>query len=168
MRSGSAARIKELEKEILIADKEIGTTGGKKGEQTTQTEVTKTDSVSVGADDRDMIAAMIWCEVGAEGMEEKKGVASVIVNRLKSTRYPNTVQAVLYQNMQFAPTWETTSDGSTTKFLLALSNGAPDSCYKAADWALAGNSNVGDSIGFKLASTGIEGIVIGKVVFFNA
>ena len=164
----SAARIKALEKEILIADKEIGTTGGTKGEQTTETKVTKTDGVSVDASDRDMIAAMIWCEVGAEGMEEKKGVASVIVNRLKSTRYPNTVQAVLYQNMQFAPTWELTSDGTTTKFMLALANGAPSACYSAADWALAGNSNVGDAIGFKLASTGIEGIVIGKVVFFNA
>ncbi|MBR5336686.1 MAG: cell wall hydrolase [Lachnospiraceae bacterium] len=164
----SAARIKALEKEILIADKEIGTTGGTKGEQTTEQKVTKTDSVSVGASDRDMIAAMIWCEVGAEGMEEKKGVASVIVNRLKSTRYPNTVQAVLFQNMQFAPTWEMTSDGTTSKFMLALANGAPSACYSAADWALAGNSNVGDAIGFKLASTGIEGIVIGKVVFFNA
>ena len=119
------------------------------------------------ASDRDMIAAMVWCEVGAEGMEEKKGVASVIVNRLKSSKYPNTVQAVLYQNRQFQPTWSKTSDGTTTKFLLALANGAPADCYTAADWALAGNSNVGDAIGFKLASTGIEGIVIGKVVFFS-
>lgn len=163
----SAQRIKELEKEIIIADKEIGTTGGKQGAQTTQTQVTKGDSISVEASDRDMIAAMVWCEVGAEGMEEKKGVASVIVNRLKSPRYPNTVQAVLYQNRQFQPTWSKTSDGSTTKFLLALANGAPADCYSAADWALAGNSNVGDAIGFKLASTGIEGIVIGKVVFFS-
>lgn len=163
----SAQRIKELEKEIIIADKEIGTTGGKQGAQTTQTQVTKGDSVSVEASDRDMIAAMVWCEVGMEGMEEKKGVASVIVNRLKSPKYPNTVQAVLYQNRQFQPTWSKTSDGSTTKFLLALASGAPADCYSAADWALAGNSNVGDAIGFKLASTGIEGIVIGKVVFFS-
>ncbi len=163
----SAQRIKELEKEIIIADKEIGTTGGKQGAQTTQTQVTKGESVSVEASDRDMIAAMVWCEVGAEGMEEKKGVASVIVNRLKSSHYPDTVQAVLYQNRQFQPTWSKTSDGSTTKFLLALANGAPSDCYSAADWALAGNSNVGEAIGFKLASTGIEGIVIGKVVFFS-
>ena len=88
------------------------------------------------------------------------GVGSVICNRIKSSRYPNDLESVLWQNMQFAPTWE-------GKYTAALERDMPAVCYQAARQAASGYSNVGDHIGFKLASTGIEGIVIGKIVFFG-
>lgn len=156
----SEEKIKQLEKEIIVQGASVGTGEGKKGNQTKEKEVVQGDGVTVTAEELDMIAAMVYCEAGAEGYEEMLGVASVIVNRLKSPKYPDTVEAVLWQSGQFAPTWE-------GKFVKALAKGAPDVCYKAAKQALSGYSNVGTSIGFKLASTGIEGIVIGKIVFFG-
>jgi len=158
--SDSEEKIKEYEKEIIAQGASVGTGTGKTGNQTTQKEIIQGDGVSVTSEELDMMAAMIYCEAGAEGFEEMLGVASVIVNRLKSSKYPNTMEAVLWQKGQFAPTWE-------GKFAKALAKGAPPVCYEAARKALSGYSNVGTSIGFKLASTGIEGIVIGKIVFFG-
>lgn len=156
----SEAKIKELNDQIIAQGNSVGTGGGHQGNQTHEQEIIQGDGISITGEELDMMAAMVYCEAGGEGFAEMWGVASVIVNRIKSERYPDNMNDVLWQRGQFAPTWE-------GKFTLALAKGVPDICYEASRKALSGASNVGTSIGFKLASTGIEGIVIGKIVFFG-
>ena len=112
------------------------------------------------ATDLEMLAAIIECEAGGEGYEEMLGVGSVVMNRIHSTKYPNTMIEVLYQYKQFSPV-------ESGRFAIVLARGAMDICVRAAEQTMGGYSNVGDCIGFKLASTGIQGIVIGKIVFFK-
>ena len=168
--AASTERIQGIEADIIAQGKDVGTGGNDDLDrirdqlntgagQTTELSIVQGNAIKVSDEELDMMAAMIYCEAGAEGFEEMVGVASVICNRIKDSRYPDTVYSVLWQSGQFAPTW-------TGTYEVALARGVPDICYEAARKALSGYSNVGNSIGFLLASTGIEGIVIGKIVFF--
>ena len=56
--------------------------------------------------DMKILSSLVWLEAGAEPMDGKIGVASVIFNRVKSTLFPNTVHDVIYENqygVQFPP-----------------------------------------------------------------
>ena len=88
-------------------------------------------------------------------------VATVIMNRVASPAYPNTLRAVIYQSGQFAPTW----NGSLNK---VLSKGASSTAYSVAQAALGGarHSAIINCLQFRSASTGVSGINIGGNVFF--
>ena len=56
--------------------------------------------------DMKILASLVWLEAGAEPMNGKIGVASVIFNRVQSSLFPNTVHDVIYDNkygVQFPP-----------------------------------------------------------------
>ena len=113
------------------------------------------------ATDLEILATIIWCEAGAEPYEAQLAVGAVVMNRVESKRYPNTIRGVLVQKGQFEPI-------ASGWFIKALMRGdASQSCYKAAKAALAGEDNTNGCIGFWLASTGHEGIIYGKIVFFG-
>lgn len=44
-----------------------------------------------------MLAFFVWAEAGKESLEVQQAVAEVVLNRLVSDRYPNTVRDVIYQ-----------------------------------------------------------------------
>jgi hypothetical protein len=44
-----------------------------------------------------MLACFVWAEAGKESLEVKQAVAEVVLNRLISDQYPNTVRDVIYQ-----------------------------------------------------------------------
>lgn len=115
-------------------------------------------AVSAGAGDLAMLAALVECEAGGESYEGQWAVASVVVNRVRSGSYPNTVAGVIYQGGQFAPV-------ASGRFAMALARGAAASCEKAAGAALSGSTNVG-FLSFCRASSGVEGTVIGNHVFY--
>lgn len=50
----------------------------------------------------DALARTIWGEARGEGQTGMEAVASVIMNRVRSARFPNTVQGVVYQPYQFS------------------------------------------------------------------
>ncbi len=107
-----------------------------------------------------LLAALIYCEMGSGGYDMQLAAAAVVVNRIKSSRYPNSVYDVIYQRGQFGPA----SSGSLARRL--ASGRVSSSCLKAAQDALNGVDNTQGAIGFKLARTGHAGVVIGSVVFF--
>ena len=84
-------------------------------------------------------------------------VGAVVVNRVQSSVYPNTISEVIYQKGQFSP-------AASGKLARVLAQGASDSCYKAAREALSGVDNTGGAIGFH-AGKG-SGTVIGNQTFF--
>lgn len=44
-----------------------------------------------------MLASFVWAEAGKESLEVQQAVAEVVLNRLISDQYPNTVRDVIYQ-----------------------------------------------------------------------
>lgn len=110
--------------------------------------------------DRKLLANLIYCEAGAEPYSGQVAVGAVVINRVLSARYPNTVVGVIYQNKQFSPV----NDGHLA---LALANDrATPSCYQAADEAMRGVTNVGQCVYFRTPIQGITGIRIGGHVFY--
>lgn len=111
------------------------------------------------ASDLELFAALIECEAGSRDYEGMLAVASVVVNRMKHSRYPNTLRGVIFQSGQFPPA----HNGKVDK---VLKRGIKNSCLQAAQDALNGKNNVGDCLSFRAASSGHVGTVIGDNVFF--
>lgn len=110
--------------------------------------------------DRMLLANLIYCEAGGEPYSGQVAVGAVVINRVLSSRYPNTIVGVIYQNKQFSPV----NDGHLA---LALANDrATASCYQAADEAMSGVTNVGHCVYFRTPIPGINGIRIGGHVFY--
>ena len=63
----------------------------------------ETDSESVADEEKEMFAAIIYLEGGGESYECQLGIGSVILNRLESGYWGNTLEDVLYAKNQFTP-----------------------------------------------------------------
>ncbi len=108
----------------------------------------------------ELLAALIFCEAGGESYEGQLAVGAVVVNRMNSKSYPNTLKGVIYQRGQFGPA----SSGILAKRI--GSRIVTDSCYEAAEEALNGVSNVGNLTHFQNKRCGKSGIIIGNHVFY--
>lgn len=60
------------------------------------------DAHAISQDEKRCIADSIYHEARGEGLEGMIAVANVIVNRMRSSAYPNTACAVVYQYRQFS------------------------------------------------------------------
>lgn len=110
--------------------------------------------------DRYLLANLIYCESGGESYAGQLAVGTVVVNRVLSSVYPDTVTGVIYQNKQFSPV-------ASGRLALALAeNRATAACYKAADEAMAGQTNVGNCVYFRTPIEGLTGIQIGGHIFY--
>lgn len=110
--------------------------------------------------DRYLLANLIYCEAGGEPYEGQLAVGAVVMNRVLSSVYPNTLTGVIYQKYQFSPV------GSGRLALAMANNKATPSCYKAADEAMAGQTNVGNCVYFRTPIPGLTGIRIGGHIFY--
>lgn len=116
--------------------------------------------VSFADNDRYLLANLIYCEAGGEPYEGQLAVGAVVMNRVLSSRYPDTVYGVIYQKSQFSP-------ASSGRLDLALAqNLASASCYQAADEAMAGSTNVGNCVYFRTPVPGLNGTQIGNHIFY--
>lgn len=110
--------------------------------------------------DRYLLANLIYCEAGGEPYEGKVAVGAVVINRVLSSVYPDTVTGVIYQKKQFSPV-------ASGRLAAALAAGkATQSCYQAADEAMAGVTNVGSCVYFRTPIEGLTGISIGGHIFY--
>jgi len=110
--------------------------------------------------DRYLLANLIYCEAGGEPYEGQVAVGAVVINRLLSSVYPDTLTGVIYQNKQFSPV------GSGRLAAALSANKATESCYRAADEAMAGVTNVGNCVYFRTPIPGLTGIAIGGHIFY--
>ena len=127
--------------------------------QTTTTSTAPCNSLAASADEETLLAALIQCEAGGCGVECMTAVAAVVINRVHSGLYPNTIYGVIYQRGQFGP-------ASSGRLEQRLANGVSSSARQAAQAALAGSDPTGGAKSFKLASSGHAGVVIGPIVFY--
>ena len=106
--------------------------------------------VSFAEGDRYLLANLIYCEAGGESYAGQVAVGSVVINRVLSSVYPDTVTGVIYQSGQFSPV-------ASGRLALALAEGrATGSCYQAADEVMGGTTNVSNCVYFRTPVDGIE------------
>lgn len=120
--------------------------------------VTNYGELPADTSDVELLAALIYCEAGNQTYEGKLAVGAVVMNRVRSGAYPNTIGGVIYASGQFTPAL----NGKVAKILV---NGAPESCFQAAEEAIGGSTNVGEATHFRRAGNR-EGIIIGAHVFW--
>lgn len=111
------------------------------------------------ADTTLLLAALIHCEAGGEPYEGQVAVGAVVMNRVRSAAYPDTIHGVIYASGQFTPAMS----GKVNR--VYESGKIYESCIRAAEEALSGVSNVGDMTHFR-RNNGREGLVIGNHVFY--
>ncbi len=118
----------------------------------------KNVTIVPAAGDEALLAALIECEAGGESYEGKLAVGSVVLNRVASSHFPNTVVGVIYQSGQFSPV-------ASGRFATVLARGASKSCVKAAREVLGGKRTI-DALYFRRNNGLIDGRIIGNHVFY--
>lgn len=110
--------------------------------------------------DRYLLANLIYCEAGGEPYQGQVAVGAVVMNRVLSSKFPDTIVGVIYQKNQFSPA------GSGRLAIALAYNKATESCYRAADEAMAGVTNVGNCLFFRTPIPGLVGLQIGGHIFY--
>lgn len=107
----------------------------------TSVATTQRAAAEVSVDETTLLGALVQVEAGGESYEGKLAVASVVMNRVNSSKYPNTISGVIYQRGQFPGA----HNGLVAK---VIAKGVKSSCIEAAQDAIAGKNNIGNYLYF--------------------
>lgn len=92
------------------------------------------------------MTAIIYCEARGESYQGKKAVGIVVMNRVKSKKFPDSVKKVIYQSGQFSPARNGSLDRALKLYDKQEKKDKFDktmqSCMKAAKEALNGSTTV--------------------------
>ncbi|MCR5511386.1 MAG: cell wall hydrolase [Lachnospiraceae bacterium] len=165
--SNAEARLAEYESQLAAQEENIGNLEAQLDDELQKTveaanaEWRELDNVTYDASDRKLLANLIWCEAGNEEYLGQVAVGAVVMNRVMSSVFPNTIVGVIYQGKQFSP-------ASSGRLALALSrDSATESCYKAADAAMSGVNNIGSCLYFRTPTSKVNPkYVIGNHYFY--
>ena len=107
-----------------------------------------------------LLAAIIQCEAEGEPYLGQLAVGSVVMNRVHSNKFPNSITEVVYQKKQFSPV-------ASGRLAYRLQAGVNDSCMRAAIETLNGNI-VTPALFFCTTALkpNINGTIIGHHVFY--
>lgn len=100
--------------------------------------------------DMELLAAIIFCEAGNQPYDGQVAVGAVIMNRVQSGVYPNSISEVIYQSGQFGP--------AMTGWLNSIlaSKGYTETAMQAAADAMGGANPIGDCLYFGNGNYGIQ------------
>ncbi len=107
-------------------------------------------AVTPVAGEQELLAALIFCEAGNQPYEGQVAVGAVVMNRVRSGAYPNSISSVIYQSGQFGPAMTGWLDS------VLYSGGYTQTAYQAAGDALAGVNPVGDCLYFGNGDWGLQ------------
>lgn len=119
-----------------------GLTGDEYIDPETEAADNSASAASYSADDASLLAALIYCEAGNQSEEGKVAVGQVVMNRVESDSFADSVHDVIYESGQFTPAMTGWLDQ------VLASGETPSSCYDAAVAALNGEGTVGDALYF--------------------
>ena len=124
---------KALEQKYAEAQIEIAKQIAQEQEQSGETTPEDTSGALSGYTEADLklMAAIIQAEAGGESYAGKLAVGTVVMNRVMSSKFPNTLSGVIYQTNQFQPV----RDGHLA---LILERGPNETCINAAREVLNG------------------------------
>ena len=108
-----------------------------------------------------LLAALIYCEAGNQSREGKVAVGNVVLNRIRSERFPDTMKEVIYQQGQFTPV-----ESGWLGWVLRKGE-IPESCFEAAKAALEGEAPVGNAVFFMRKTMNYSGKRIGAHFFWG-
>ena len=114
----------------------------------TDSTATSSAAVSASASDTQLLAAIIECEAGGEPYAGQLAVGAVVMNRIKSSSYPDTMEEVIYQSGQFSPAMSGWLDR------VRANQGYTEVAMQAAEDALAGSNPIGDCLYFSVGGYG--------------
>ena len=99
---------------------------------------------------QELLASIIYCEAGNQPYEGQVAVGAVIMNRVKSGSYPNSIEEVIYQSGQFGP--------AATGWLnrVRSSKGYSQTALQAAVDALNGANPIGNCLYFDQGGAGMK------------
>ncbi|MBR6325223.1 MAG: cell wall hydrolase [Lachnospiraceae bacterium] len=117
------------------------------------------DAIQTDEDTTRLLGALIQCEAGGESYEGQVAVGAVVMNRVRSSAYPDSIYGVIFASGQFTPAM----NGKVAQ--VYNSGKIYKSCLQAAQEAINGTSNVGSATHFR-RNDGRDGIVIGNHVFY--
>ncbi|TAH71142.1 MAG: cell wall hydrolase [Anaerolineaceae bacterium] len=120
-----------------------------------ETEVKYRDEVDYTQDELKLLASLVHAEAGNQSYEGKLAVANIVLNRVKSRKYPNTIKAVIYQPGQFT----VANSGSLAKQLDKYESYSSKSqllTIKAAKAALSGANNIGSRLYFNAYKSAVN------------
>lgn len=122
--------------QVVKVTKNISTTSGKKTVKLKNKTVKKYTKAELR-----LMASIINCEAGGESYQGQVAVGIVVMNRVKSKLFPNSIKKVIYQRGQFSPV----RNGSLRRKLSQYDAGRIrsaqwKSCIKAAKEALNGKT----------------------------
>lgn len=106
------------------------------------------------------MAAILYCEARGEPYEGILAVGSVVMNRVESPDFPNTVEEVILQPGQFSPV-------ASGLYTIALARGANSKCIKAAKEILIDGKRIGPWHYFRTINNIVMGTYIGGHVFYG-
>lgn len=115
----------------------------KKSTEKKSSDKKKTKKATYTKADLRLMASIINCEAGAEGYQGKLAVGIVVMNRVASKSFPNTIKKVIYQKGQFSPV----RNGSLKKRLKQYDSGKTGTkqwkdCISAAKKVLNGQKTI--------------------------
>lgn len=118
------------------------------------------EAVKASGNEVQLLGALIQIESGNQPYEGQLAVGAVVMNRVRSGSYPNTIADVIYAPGQFPYASARVHD--------VMARGVKASCLNAAQEAINGVSNIGGFTHFKSARSSVNGasIVIGGHVFY--
>ncbi|MBR5648865.1 SH3 domain-containing protein [Pseudobutyrivibrio sp.] len=157
MATGEAITLEEEAAAIAAAEeaKAAAAAAAEQAKQEAAAKAASNQTVIASADDITLLAAIIQIESGSEIYEGQVAVGAVVMNRVYSGSYANSVSGVIFQRGQFA----------TSRMSAVIAKGPKASCIQAAQEAMAGSDPTGGLTHFRRAGSK-EGLVIGNHVFY--
>lgn len=98
--------------------------------------------------EKELLASLIFCEAGNQPYEGQVAVGAVVMNRINSSSYPDTMEEVIYQSGQFSPAMSGWLD------CVRANQGYTEAAMQAAEDALAGSNPIGDCLYFSVGGYG--------------
>ncbi len=90
-----------------------------------------------------LLSALIYCEAQGEYYNGKLAVGIVVMNRLRSDYYPDTLKGVIYQKYQFSPATNGTLNRALADYDRdGFTSVAEKGCIRAAKAALSGSRSI--------------------------
>ena len=146
-----------VEEEQAIIAKQKEEEEAKKAEQAKKAATTQKAAVEASYDEVTILGALIQLEAGNECYDGQVAVGAVVMNRVRSGSYPNSISDVAYQRGQFSV---------RDRVAGVAAGGVKSSCLQAAQQAINGTDNTGGALQFAPVSSGRGGVVIGNHVFY--
>lgn len=120
-------------------------------QEASEAQATQPAAAYGGSDyEKELLASIIFCEAGNQSFLGQVAVGAVVMNRMASGSYPDTMEEVIYQPGQFSPA------GSGWLDQVRSTRGYTESAMQAAEAALAGENPVAGCLYFDQGGYGMQ------------